>query len=172
MQIKRINKNEIDQYYSLLKQDFCYDERKTKKDELKAFDDNRFNPMWIYENNQVIGYFSYWEFDEFIFGEHFAVIKELRNKGYGTRFLKEILQTINKTLLIEVECPTNIISKRRINFYKRIGFQLNTNYNYIQPQYHNNNHDVPLIITTYPEKINEQQYKKYTQQIREVVYGK
>lgn len=172
MLLKRIENKDFDYFYSLLEEDFCWEERKDKERELSSFIHPRFSPCFIYDNDKLVGYFCYWEFKNFIFGEHLAILKELRDSGIGTRFISEFLKGCNKLVLIEVEHPTTIQSKRRIKFYKKLGFKMNEKYNYIQPSYHPTGETVPLIIASHPTLINENDYKKYTQLIKEEVYDK
>lgn len=118
MKIRRIKEDEFDDFYKLLEQDFCFNERKSKSNELLCFKNQKFCPNFIILDDKIINYFCYWNFDDFIFGEHFAILKPLRDKGLGTAFLKFFVENIDKTIIIEVERPFDEDSKRRINFYK------------------------------------------------------
>lgn len=168
---KKIKKKDFDYFYSLLEKDFCFDERKSKEDQLKSFkNSDEFKTYFIYDENNVVGYFIYWDFSDFIFGEHFAILEEIRNKGNGTNFLTEYLKTIDKLFIFEVERPHDEISRRRINFYTGNGIVIN-NFDYYQPSYHNDNSAVPMYIASFPRKISEEEYFKYTKLVKNKVYS-
>ena len=68
------------------------------------------------------GFFTFWNFHNFIYGEHFAVDPLLRGKNIGGQALEGIIEVINKPLIIEVEPQgSNPMANRRIGFYKRHG---------------------------------------------------
>lgn len=170
MKIKRIDISEFEFFYDLLEEDFPWEERKTREDELRSFSNLEFNPCFIIKKNQLVGYFCYWDFADFIFGEHFAIVKDFRNNGLGTQFLKQFLNSLEKQLIIEVERPDTDIAKRRINFYKRLGFVVN-DFDYAQPSYHQDGIEVPMLLLSYKEKITKEEYNRYTTIVRKVVYN-
>lgn len=105
---------------------------------LKQYIKNKtiFYPKTIIQDNKPIGIFHYWQLEEYIYIEHFAISSKHRNNGIGEKCLSHLQQTIfrNKIIVLEVETPTSDIAIRRINFYKRQGFHL-MNFKYYQPPY-------------------------------------
>ena len=89
--LKKITKVDFDKFYSLLEKDFCFAERKTKEDEFETLKNSKFSANFIYHNDLLIGYICFWDFEEFLYIEHFAIIEELRNQYWGTKFLKEFV---------------------------------------------------------------------------------
>lgn len=118
-----------------MEQDFCLEERRSREDERNVLNNKMFKPYFIYYQNKILGYFSYLEFEDFIFGEHFAILEELRDKGFGTEFFKYFLARLTKPLVFEIEKPTNKQSKRRKKFYDRLN-SIYSKYKYFQPSYH------------------------------------
>lgn len=86
------------------------------------------------EDEKPIGIISLWKFEDFVYIEHFAIDKSLRQKGYGSVVIKEILSKYSQPFIIEVEPPTNVEALKRINFYKKLNFSL-LDFNYLQPAY-------------------------------------
>lgn len=170
MELKRISKAEYDKYFALLEDDFCLEERKTKIDELAAFEDENFSPNFIYEDGNLIGYACFWEFEDFLFVEHFAILKEMRGTGCGSRFLKEFSENTNKPIILEVELPENEIAIKRIKFYERMGYVIN-NYPYAQPSYHAGKEPVPMHVMTYKSELEKADYDKFVLEIKHVVYN-
>ena len=170
MNIKRIDVKDFDYFYSLLEQDFCYEERRLRDDELKVFSNELFHPYFIYEDKTIVGYLCFWEFDDFIFGEHFAILKEIRDRALGSTFLKEFMTKLDKPFVFEIEIPFDELSKRRKNFYNRLGVAFNK-YKYSQPSYHNDDKVLPMIFASYPKPLSKKEFNRIVNLIRINVYN-
>lgn len=72
-------------------------------------------------------------------------------------------------IVLEVEPPEGSLAKKRIRFYKRMGFHLN-GYHYVQPPYRLGEHPVPLKLMSYPKPIHPNQIKTVTKRIYRHVY--
>lgn len=99
------------------------------------------------ENENPIGIISIWEFYDFVYMEHFAIDLSLRQKGYGSKVLNEIINKYSKPFIIEVEPPTNAEALKRINFYKKLNFSL-LDFNYLQPAYSPTQNSLPMNLMT------------------------
>ena len=67
-----------------------------------------------------------------------------RGKGHGSAILAK-LQKLVGTIVLEVETPTDDISRRRIEFYKRQGFELCST-PYTQPPYCESGNSIPMFL--------------------------
>ena len=94
---------------------------------------------------QPIGLLSTWEFEDFIYIEHFAIEPSLRSQGYGTKAIQTFIQEHGKPIILEVEPPTNEQSIHRIHFYEWCGLIL-YEYPYIQPAYTPTSNPIPLRL--------------------------
>lgn len=101
------------------------------------------------EDDEIVGFLTYWDLDEFIFAEHFAISPEYRNGGYGRKVMDLFIANVDKPIVLEVELPTTILSERRIGFYQRIGFRLWENIQYHQPAYYEDSGTVPMKLMSY-----------------------
>jgi ribosomal protein S18 acetylase RimI-like enzyme len=117
----------------LLEHSFPEDER-PDFDVLISRNNPEYNFFIITENSENRGIIGYWEFDNFIHIEHFAIDVKMRNSGLGGRFLNDFFAKTSKLITLEVEVPDNEMSQRRIKFYERYGLHLNEYY-YMQPSY-------------------------------------
>ncbi|MDD3286826.1 MAG: GNAT family N-acetyltransferase [Bacteroidales bacterium] len=99
------------------------------------------------EDETPTGIISIWEFDEFAYIEHFAIDLSLRQKGYGSKVLNEIINKYTQPFIIEVEPPTNVEALKRINFYIKLNFLL-LDFNYLQPAYSPNQKSLPMQLMT------------------------
>lgn len=107
---------------------------------------NMFHCMLAENNGQPVGFFTYWDFDTYCYGEHFAIDNVCRNQGYGRDVLSAILRHIGKPLVIEVELPREALSLRRIAFYQRNGLRLWEQFPYIQPPYRAGGVSIELLL--------------------------
>ena len=94
---------------------FPIDERRDFKQLTDIFDINKnigIEP--ITENDRIIGFIIYWIFDSFVYIEHFAIDKEKRGNGIGTKILKRFIAKTDRPIVLEAELPTDKISTDRI----------------------------------------------------------
>ena len=168
MILKPITKLNFYKFYKLLASDFCYDERKSESDEFLSLSDKRFSPNFIYLNNKLIGYICFWEFDDFIFIEHFAILKIFRNKGLGSEFLTKFSEKQSKPIVLEAEKDLSDQSKSRIQFYTKNNYKINSN-DYIQPNYSEDSKPVPMHILSYKSKLSNENFKKFVFDIKKIV---
>lgn len=152
--------HDFDAIYKIMEESFPEDERRPYDEQKALLLDSRYSISG--ENG---GFIATWEFDDFIFIEHFAVDKNMRNSGLGSRMLKEFLETSKKPVCLEVEPPDTEMAKRRIGFYERNGFFLNE-YDYFQPPISKGKKIVPLMIMTSGEKVTKEAFER----IRDTLY--
>ncbi len=160
--IEKMKRDGFDEVYAIMEQSFPTDEIRPYSEQKKLLD----NPAYsIYITPSVDAFIAIWEFEEFVFVEHFAVDSEHRNTGLGSRMLTEFLEKQDKIVCLEVELPDTELAKRRIGFYERNGFFLNE-YEYFQPPISRGKKIVPLRIMTSRERIDEVTFDK----IRNILY--
>lgn len=152
--------------YSLMQKSFPDDEYRTYESQRELMEKTEYK---IYgakaENGELQAIAAVWEIGELAFLEHLAVEPALRNRGAGTAVLRDLVGMLKKRLVLEVEPPINELTKRRIDFYRRNGFFLNT-YPYAQPPLSEGKKPVPLFIMTYGRELNEREFEN----IKRVLY--
>ena len=90
-----------------------------------------------------------WETPEFTYLEHFAVLSEMRNAGFGGALLETFIKE-HPNIILEVEPPDTALRQRRIRFYERHGLILN-DFEYINPGYRVEPTPYPLrLMSTQP----------------------
>lgn len=122
-------------------------------------------------NGLPVGFFTYWDFGRYCYGEHFATDPALRNHGYGSRILSAVLEHIAKPLVIEVETPDNELSIRRIGFYRRNGMRLWEGYDYMQPPYRPAGNALPMLLMSSGGIDPQADYTDVVSTIHRKVYG-
>lgn len=109
---------------------------------------HKFHNNLIYDNSTFVGLITYWDFGSFFYIEHFAIIPEMRNHGYGKIVMEKVKEVLHSPIVLEVECPTEEMSRRRIGFYERQGFLLWKS-EYMQPPYRPGEDFLDLFIMAY-----------------------
>ncbi len=163
----------LDQLFHLYVEAFPQEERRDI-DQLKYLIENQtkmhFNA--IEYAGELCGLFIYWDFGSFFYLEHFAVLPEKRNKKIGEQVLDYAAQQMKAPRILEVEPASNEITARRINYYRRNGYEI-LEKNYIQPSYRKDSvMGIPLWVMGNPETIQPDLLKEYIQTIKREVYEK
>lgn len=149
---------DFDEIYELMETSFPDIEHRTKEDQRDLFKDSAYQ-VWIVrqDNGTLGGFLSTWDFGDFRFAEHFAVNPALRGHGLGKEMLADWLDSSCLPAVLEVELPENEIAKRRIGFYERLGFRLNT-FPYLQPPMQKGKDNLPLYIMSYPAALTAEDF--------------
>mgnify|MGYP002769018963 CR=1 FL=1 len=121
-------------------------------------------------DDNLVGFIATWQTENFSFIEHFAVNPNLRGKGIGSEMLKDFIKNSSKPIILEVELPTDIISKKRISFYKRHGFVLNE-FKYFQMPLRKDSQPIQLYLMSLPKPLKEEEFEKIKSSIHQKIYG-
>ena len=163
-----ISEERFDLVYEKMTTAFPYEERRDLLDQKECLNNEFFNFFEIFDNEADVGFITIWAFPEFIFIEHLAINEEKRAGGYGTKTIELVKETYNKPLILEAEAPETEQQIKRIRFYHRAGFKINS-YDYEQPSYHGGE-GVPLKILSYPELLNQKEFDLFISRTRENPY--
>lgn len=150
--------------WELYEASFPEHERRERGYHLETMTKRQFRAEVILDCDTPIGIIFWWDLAEFRFIEHLATSPSLRGRGYGDMILREFIADSNKPLILEVEHPTDEIARRRIEFYKRVGFVLN-NHPYRHPSYQQiKDSFVELMVMTYPQPITSEELAQFTEE--------
>ncbi len=166
--LRPVTSENFSDVYKRLVDAFPYEERRDEPDEKKCFFKTQFNFCEIIDENESVGLIVFWIFKSFLFIEHIAINKELRGNGYGSKAIELIKTKYDLPIILEAEFPETEMQKKRIMFYENLGFKVNF-YDYTQPSYHNSE-GVPLLVLSFPEKLNQTEFDGFFKETREVVY--
>ncbi len=72
----------------------------------------------------------------------------------------ELLEEQGKTVIMEIDPPTDTVSIRRKGFYESSGFVDNP-YTHVHPPYHRGNGGHRLVSMSYPAQITQAQYDAF-----------
>ena len=168
--LRLLDKTEFDTVYEIMEKSFPKEEIRSyegqqallKRQEYRLYGDE--DPT-----GNIIGFLAVWELPGILFIEHFAVEPEARNCGLGSRLLKELQERYALPMCLEVELPTDELTKRRIGFYERNGFSFNP-YPYEQPSLGEGRDPVPLRLMTTGGRFRKEAFLKVKELLYAVVY--
>jgi len=173
MELKRIKTTDAELYdymEDLLINSFPEEEYR-ELGEMKDYTDHQpiFYNNIILNEGKPVGFITYWDLNDFYYIEHFAIDPNLRNGGYGQKLLKHLSGVLDRPMVLEAELPTEEMSQRRINFYKRQGFELWEN-EYYQPPYKVGYSNLPMHIMVKNGLNREQDFEAVKRKIHRIVY--
>ncbi len=156
--------------WELYKQAFPKNERRAKQAHLHLMlSEKAFHSEILLHNNRFVGLFFWWNFDKLQFVEHFAMTPDSRNLGIGKSVLSAFIKETASTVILEVEPPTDIITERRISFYRRLGFCKN-HLNYRQPPYRSGESHTPLWLLSCPKPLENPLLKFFQEECMPIIY--
>ena len=133
-------------------------------------DESRFIVYALSKEDRYVGFFTGWLFDGYTYVEHFAIDPAARNGGIGAEAMKQFLVFCGTSVVLEVEMPTDEMSKRRISFYERLGFKLD-NQVYHQPPYREGGEWLEMRLMTYGDVDLEHSFELVKNCLHKNVYG-
>ena len=144
---------------------FPLHEQRESAAQIKILSDGAYRFDVACEVNNFVGEILYWEFENFVYVEHFCVEPSMRNKGYGQKILSLLPK---KTLILEIDPPKNEISLRRKGFYERCGFVENP-FRHIHPPYKKGNSGHTLVVMSSPRALTGKEYDEFFKTLVNIV---
>ncbi|HOF98263.1 MAG TPA: GNAT family N-acetyltransferase [Paludibacteraceae bacterium] len=157
------------QFYRLYSSAFPENERRSLQNLEKELNNPNFHAYVLMNKNSFVGIFNYWNFEKFIYIEHFAIEEKLRSQYLGTEALKSFLEKVNLPVILEVEMPNTDAAKRRIEFYHRHEFVELQNY-YLQPPYESGGFPIPMQLMSNDYEFAKNNFETIKQTIYLEVY--
>ena len=163
-----VNEKTFNTVFDKMKTAFPYEERRDYSDQKECLENKYFKFFEIYDCDLAVGFTALWVFENFVFIEHIAIDEDKRGGGYGSKAIELIKEKYNKPLILEAEAPVTEQQIKRIKFYNRLGFNVNS-FNYTQPSYHGGE-GVPFLILSYPNKLTDEEFDEFLRETRREVY--
>lgn len=162
---------DFEKVYPILAQSFPETELRTREDQLALLQNERYRLYAIKDKNRKNGgVIAAWELpDDLLYVDHFAILPEKRNHGFGGDVLDMFLDWKRKKVVLEVELPEDELTRRRIGFYERHGFVWN-DYPYMQPPMRKGQKPFPLRLMTRPGALDAETYEQYRSTLHHIVY--
>ena len=172
IEIKPLSKPFENEACNLFEAAFPIEERRPSDLWVKYhYSNEKFEIKLIFVDGIFQGILTYWNFDDFIYIEHFATLSTIRGRGIGSEALNAFIESYkSQPIVLEVEPPIDSITQRRINFYERHGFTL-TNKTYIQPPYYDGLPFIPLRIMCNDKNFALNHFDDIVKTIKKEVYN-
>ena len=148
---------------------FASDERREWHELMELLLQPNFTMNQVFDDQALIGLINFWDLQNFIFIEHFALNAEYRGNGIGSQVIKQITEENSARVVLEVEEPTDEYTRRRITFYGRLGFSPCENI-YFQPPYAPDKSKVKMLLMSYPDRIIPLEFDRIKTQLYRDVY--
>ena len=166
----KIPSETFQEFYNLLETSFPKFERRTKEKQQDILENKHYHILEISENEKFIGFITFWDFDNFIYYEHFATSPDCRNNGIGSATLSYLNEKHAKPCFLEIELPDDELTTRRQKFYEKNGYTTH-NFTYYQPPYHTGDIYSQMWIMSKNVSIDETSFNKYKEVIYNNAYG-
>lgn len=156
------DRKDIEKAWNIYEESFPEYERRRIDTQRRRHDNPYFKPMVIVDDDdsdKVYGIFFYWDFDNFIFLEHFAISPECRGGGLGSRVLRDFCNT-KKMIILEIDPLDTEIAHRRKYFYEKLGFHYN-DIDYSHPGYEIDYPEHELKIMTLGKEIDKETFEEF-----------
>lgn len=171
IELSELEEKDYKKIYGLMKESFHKEEIRNYENGLKQLNKGNYRILISKDNKgDITGFIAEWDLGSVIFLEHFAVDKGLRGFGIGSEMLKVYLKGASKPVILEVEEDDTEIGKRRIDFYKRMGFYL-SEFGYLQPILRGDaKKEIPLRIMSFPAALSEDSFKAFKKEVFSKIY--
>ena len=157
--------------YILYENSFPAVERRSLESLKQVLDHNKaFEMNALMIDGDFVGFFDFWRFDGFVFGEHFAVDPKMRGKNIGSEVINSLCAKVNLPLVLEVEHPEDETAIRRIAFYERLGFRVLPQ-TYEQPYYDGSRRMLPLLLMSNDYDFAHTNFDKIVKTVHKEVYN-
>lgn len=125
----------------------------------------------IREAGELVGFVTLWLLSGFVYVEHLLVMARYRGVGMGGRIVHALHERYSSLpIVLEVEpADMGLMARRRINFYQRLGFKVQS-IDYMQPPYTPLGASIPLLLMS-SQDMTKVELERVAGLIHREVYG-
>lgn len=132
--------------------------------------EQRFSVFTLMKDGEYVGFITAWSFAGFTYIEHFAINPSARNGGVGGQAMRAFMASCGSPIVLEVEIPADEMSVRRIGFYERLGYTLDS-HTYFQPPYRKGEPPLEMRLMSYGDINLRQSFEEVKRNLYLYVYG-
>ncbi|WP_417333009.1 GNAT family N-acetyltransferase [Halarcobacter sp.] len=132
-------------------------ERRTLEEQEEILTDKNFKMTCYVEDEVLISIVFYWKISSYTFLEHFAVNSELRGQSFGSKILQKFIND-KKNIVLEIEPIVDEITQKRLKFYKKFGFVVNS-HEHLQIPFREGAKELKLLLMSQEKTLSQQEYK-------------
>ncbi len=150
--------------WELYEDSFPEHERRSRTAQSMAFGNSgSHGRIAIGDEGELLALLFYWIEGDILYVEFLAVNPQMRGRNLGSRIVERLLELYpDKLVILEIEPPEDEMTVRRLNFYRRLGFQPN-DYEYTHPSYHTGEkaHPHPLTIMSHGRTLSQNEFDRF-----------
>lgn len=155
-------------FSDIYKTSFPSFEQRNSQQQLAAFKNENYHLWAIIENERLLSFISFWNFEDYIYIEHLAVNPELRGKNIGSKTLDIFANETGKNILLEIDPPIDEVSQNRLRFYSRLGYKTN-NWKHFHPPYNPIYPPHELVVLSLHKSLGENLYEQFYSDLVNIV---
>ena len=133
------------EWWQLYETTFPVTERRSVQMHALALENPSFCCLFLEDSAGFAGIMAYWQWQDMLFLEHLAIVKERRGQGLG----HQALAMLQGRVVLEIEPVEDDVTARRLAFYESCGFCL-LQYPHVQLAYQAGQPDIPLRLLSRP----------------------
>ena len=157
-------------FRTLYESSFPPEEQRSLQQQDMAFSDGHYHlQLYLDQCDSLIGFISYWDFDDYLYIEHFAINERLRGCGYGSTLLKAFMGRSDAPVVLEIDPIRDDTSAARLRFYRKNGFFPNP-YPHAQPPFKKGAAPVPLIILSSGRELSPAEFQRFSTDFHSIVF--
>ncbi len=164
--------NSEDKWYKVFRDiynmSFPIFEQRSDKQQQTAFNSPNYHLQALVEDETLLSFISYWDFEDYIYIEHLAVNSAYRGQNIGSSTLNLFAREKEKCILLEIDPPIDLISKDRLRFYSHLGYKPNM-YKHLHPAYNLAYPPHELVVLSLYKTLSEEQYKQFCSDLVNIV---
>ena len=139
-------------------------ERRTLEEQEEILTDKNFKMTCYVEDEVLISIVFYWKISSYTFLEHFAVNSQLRGQSFGSKILQKFIND-KKNIVLEIEPIVDEITQKRLKFYKKFGFVVNS-HEHLQIPFREGAKELKLLLMSQEKTLSQQEYKVFYESMK------
>lgn len=168
--IENIDNKWYNDFLSIYSISFPLHEQRNHEQQLYAFGNKHYRLFCQNNENRLDAFLAFWDFEEYVYIEHFAVNDKIRGKSIGTNTLRQFKKEIKKTIVLEIDPVIDEITAKRLDFYQKLDFKL-CPFKHIHPAYHKKYEPHELLVLSSDSILSPAMYETFRNDLNKIVMG-
>lgn len=165
-----IKDTQLTQIYNIMLRSYPPNELRSQDEQREIAGLSELEIKTIEADGIVCGFITAWHLESCIFIEHIAIDPAYRGRGYGRRLLEELLDTVEKPIVVSVSPSIDPVALKRVAFYQASGFKL-CFFDYYMPPMQPQFSPAEMLIMSYPIELRANEFAPIKSEIFRKVYN-
>lgn len=161
---------QLKQIYDIMVRSYPPNELRSEEEQYEVSQLGELEIKTIEENGIVCGFATAWHLESCVFIEHIAIDPAYRGRGYGRSLLEELLDEVEKPIVVSVSPSDDPVALKRVEFYQKSGFKL-CFFDYYMPPMQPQFAPAEMLIMSYPIELRAQDFALMKHEIFHKVYN-